>query len=96
MLVPALLVCLYVDPTSWSIFAFAAVAAALAYDEFLRMAETQSVSLRSDVCADLSDEQHDQLYEASIVHEKPLINALGDGFKSVLTKDRVRRLFESM
>jgi phosphatidate cytidylyltransferase len=38
VLVPALLICLYVDPTSWSIFAFAAVAAALAYDELLRMA----------------------------------------------------------
>jgi phosphatidate cytidylyltransferase len=38
VLVPALVAALYWDPTRWSILAFATVAAAFAFDEYLRMA----------------------------------------------------------
>lgn len=37
VLVPALLAAILIDPTPWSVVAFAAVVAALAQDEFLRM-----------------------------------------------------------
>ena len=37
-----------------------------------------------------------KLYEATIVHEKPLSNALGDNFKTILTFDKVSELFHKI
>ena len=64
--------------------------------EFRRMMAAQGVSLRKGICAGLSDEQYDQLYAASIIHEKPLTNALGPNFREILTKERVIELFKRM
>ena len=64
--------------------------------EFRRMAETQGIDLPAGLCADLTSDQHDGLYAASIVHEKPLANALGDGFRDVLTRDAVADIFRRM
>lgn len=64
--------------------------------EFRRMAETQGIDLPAGLCADLTADQHDGLYAASIVHEKPLANALGDGFRDVLTRDAVADIFRRM
>jgi 3-deoxy-alpha-D-manno-octulosonate 8-oxidase len=36
------------------------------------------------------------LYDATIIHEKPLINALGPDFRDFLTRDRVTKLFSQM
>jgi len=36
------------------------------------------------------------LYESTVVHEKPLINALGVDYKKVLTRERVREIFSRM
>ncbi|MEK9754953.1 MAG: hypothetical protein VW338_17305, partial [Rhodospirillaceae bacterium] len=60
------------------------------------MVDAQGIELPKGVCAGLTDAEREQLFAASVVHEKPLVNALGAAFKSVLTKDRVRRLFERM
>ena len=65
-------------------------------DEFRRMLEAQNITLPADVCAGLDDAAYDALYDASIVHEKPLENALGEGFAEILSKDRVRELFARM
>ncbi len=65
-------------------------------DEFGRMAECQGVEIPSGVCAGLDDDQFEALYQATIVHEKPLTNALGEDFLAVLTRERVRELFERM
>ena len=66
------------------------------YELFWKMAEKQDVIIPEGVCADCSDAQFDALYEASIVHEKPLTNALGENFRDILTPDYVKSLFKAM
>lgn len=65
-------------------------------EEFLRMVDAQGVTLPKGLCAGLSDEQYRQLHAASVVHEKPLANALGDDFRAILTEDVVVELFKRM
>jgi 3-deoxy-alpha-D-manno-octulosonate 8-oxidase len=65
-------------------------------EEFLRMAEKQGVDIPKGVCRDLTDDQFERLYQATIIHEKPLANALGDGFRSILTKDKIVEIFSRM
>ncbi len=67
-----------------------------AHDEFVEMVDRQKIDIPRGVCADLSDEEFDRLYDSTIIHEKPLINALGAGFREVLTRDRVREIFARM
>jgi 3-deoxy-alpha-D-manno-octulosonate 8-oxidase len=64
--------------------------------EFKGFVESNGVDIPNKVCAGLSDRQFDALYRATIVHEKPLTNALGEGFKKILTEARVREIFEKM
>ena len=67
-----------------------------AHDELVEMLERQKVEVPRSVCANLSEEQFDRLYESTVVHEKPLINALGVEYKKVLTRERVREIFSRM
>lgn len=64
--------------------------------EFRVMLDRQGVTLPRGVTAGLTDAQYDRLYRASIIHEKPLCNALGDGFADILTPERVTDLFRRM
>ena len=64
--------------------------------EFMTMVEKQNMNLPKDVCSNLSDEQFHALYQATIIHEKPLTNALGNGFREILTEGKVRNIFEKM
>ena len=59
------------------------------YKQFRTMIERQGVSLPTGICKDLTEEQYDGLYRGCIVHEKPLTNALGPGFKQILTKENL-------
>ncbi len=67
-----------------------------ARDEFLAAAERQRVEIPKGVCRGLGDDQLRALYEATVIHEKPLTNALGDGYRNVLTYDKVISLFQKM
>jgi 3-deoxy-alpha-D-manno-octulosonate 8-oxidase len=60
------------------------------------MLEMQKVELPVGVCAGLSDEQFGRLVAATVVHAKPLTNALGAGFRDVLTDERVVEIFRRM
>ena len=64
--------------------------------EFRTMLEMQKVELPVGVCAGLSDEQFGRLVAATVVHAKPLTNALGAGFRDVLTDERVVEIFRRM
>ena len=66
------------------------------YKEFWQMVKQQEMRVPEGICRNLSDEQYDQLYASTIIHEKPLINALGENFKEVLTKDKVIDIFKRM
>lgn len=65
-------------------------------EELDAMAEINNITIRSGVCSSLSDVEFDRLYDATIVHHKPLENALGPDFGNILTQDRVIRLFGDM
>jgi len=67
-----------------------------AYDEFWGWVDAQRVHIPQGVCAGLDDAGFEALYQASIVHSKPLTNALGAGYRDILTRDRMRALFEAM
>ena len=66
-----------------------------AYGEFWKMVEKQNIKIPKGVCLNLSDIEFNSLYEASIIHEKPLTNALGSNFKEV-HKEKVISLFKLM
>ena len=64
--------------------------------EFDRMRKSQDILIPKGVCKGLSDDQFHELYNSSIVHEKPLTNALGKRFHQVLTESKVKELFLRM
>jgi 3-deoxy-alpha-D-manno-octulosonate 8-oxidase len=66
------------------------------FKQFWEFAERQKIVIRKDVCQNLSKEQYLQLYNSTIIHEKPLINALGKNFKVVLSKEKVIEIFKKM
>ena len=67
-----------------------------AYDEFWKMAERQRVDIPEGVCKNLGDADFRALYEASVIHKKPLTNALGENYEMILTIDKVIDLFKKM
>jgi 3-deoxy-alpha-D-manno-octulosonate 8-oxidase len=67
-----------------------------AYDEFWTMVERQKITIPSDVCSGLSNAKFRSLYDATIIHDKPLSNALGSEFRNTLTFDKVVSLFQKM
>ena len=66
------------------------------FKEFWSMVDKQKVNIPKGICKNLSDTQYDDLYNATVIHEKPLINALGEDFKDILTKYKVIEIFKSM
>lgn len=44
--------------------------------------------------AGLSQKDFERLFDSTIIHQKPLANALGEDFESILTKRKVREIFE--
>jgi 3-deoxy-alpha-D-manno-octulosonate 8-oxidase len=67
-----------------------------ASSEFWAMVEAQGIEIPAGVCLGLTDEQYEQLYAATVIHAKPLTNALGEGFQRVLTRERVIDIFKAM
>jgi 3-deoxy-alpha-D-manno-octulosonate 8-oxidase len=66
------------------------------FDEFNKMAEAQKVEIPRGVASNLTDEQYIQLYNSTVIHEKPLKNALGENFKEILTLEKVTSIFSKM
>ena len=67
-----------------------------AADNVRRWSEAQRVSIPSGFGKSLSEAEFVELEQATLVHEKPLTNALGPDFRKILTKEKVRYLFERM
>lgn len=66
------------------------------FGEFWQMAEQQSIIVPEGVCRNLTDEQYEQLHAATVIHEKPLTNALGGKYKEILTQEKTREIFQRM
>ena len=66
------------------------------FSEFWSMVDQQQVHIPKGLCADLEEDKYELLYDSTVIHEKPLTNALGEQFKEILTPVRVRNTFEQM
>ena len=66
------------------------------HEEFTEMLAKNNIHLPKGICRDLSAEQYSALYEGSIVHEKPLTNALGLDYRNILTEERLTAMFKAM
>jgi len=68
------------------------------YDEFFEMAQKQDIKIPTlkKYVENLDEETFKKLYDSTIIHEKPLSNALGDNFKEILTYEKVKEVFLEM
>jgi 3-deoxy-alpha-D-manno-octulosonate 8-oxidase len=66
------------------------------HDLFMKMKAENSINLPPGICRNLPDGRYEDLYRASVIHEKPLTNALGPDYKTILSKDRLIALFKAM
>jgi len=62
--------------------------------EFHYFMRKQGVDLPVNITAELDEEGFAHLYESTIIHQKPLINALGENFMSILTKTKATEIFK--
>tara|TARA_Y100000294_G_scaffold177951_1_gene205853 strand:+ start:2058 stop:3188 length:1131 start_codon:yes stop_codon:yes gene_type:complete len=66
------------------------------YEEFWMIVEKQKIYIPKNVCKNLKDEDYKKLINSTIKHEKPLYNALGENFKSILTNQKIIDIFNKM
>jgi 3-deoxy-alpha-D-manno-octulosonate 8-oxidase len=66
------------------------------YDEFWTMVEKQRVHIPEGVASNLSDEQYEQLFASTVIHQKPLTNALGENYRDILSKEKMVEIFKAM
>tara|TARA_Y100000994_G_scaffold248765_1_gene257573 strand:- start:734 stop:1852 length:1119 start_codon:yes stop_codon:yes gene_type:complete len=68
------------------------------YNDFWSMAKIQDIKvprLHGDILEnDPDDRTYEKLYNSTIIHEKPLTNALGSDFKKILTTEKVCEMFK--
>lgn len=63
------------------------------FEAFWRMAERQQVKIPTVNGSSFTQEQLDRLADSTLVHERPLSNALGLDFRSILGGGRLQELF---
>ena len=66
------------------------------YEEFWGFAEKQKVEIPNISSALYDNSLFIQLYNATVIHDKPLTNALGEKFREILTFDKVSNIFKMM
>jgi len=66
------------------------------YEEFWSMAFRNNISIPEGIAQNHNDEIYDQLYKSTVIHSKPLTNALGKDFLQILTKEKVKEIFLRM
>jgi 3-deoxy-alpha-D-manno-octulosonate 8-oxidase len=66
------------------------------FEEFFKFADKQNVIIPSNICKDLTDLQFQRLIDATVIHERPLSNALGIEFRKTLTDEKVIDIFKKM
>ena len=63
------------------------------YEEFWVMADLQQINIPSINGSSMAQEQLDRLAAATMVHERPLSNALGLDYQAILGGGRLQELF---
>ena len=67
-----------------------------AYKEFWAIVNKQNIEIPEGLARNLSDNQYEQLFASTIIHQKPLTNALGESYRDVLNRDTVKSIFMNM
>ena len=63
---------------------------------FRKMLKTNNINLPQNLCARLTKNQVKKMIEATYRMEKPLLNALGDNYKNILTESKIREIYSSI
>lgn len=66
------------------------------HEEFFQMAKKQGIDIPKGIASNLDEDTYKKLYNSTVIHEKPLSNALGDDFKETLTYEKVKEIFKRM
>lgn len=66
------------------------------FEEFNIMAEKQGIKIPKGTALNLDEETYQKLFNSTVIHEKPLSNALGDNFKEILSYEKVKEIFKRM
>jgi len=61
--------------------------------EFKEMLKKQNVTLPVGLCKEIDETTFQKLFDSTIIHEKPLRNALGANFKDILNFSKVKEIF---
>lgn len=65
------------------------------YEKYVQWCEINKV-VQPKLKHVVNEAQKKVLFDATIIHEKPLFNALGENYKSILTREYVGNIFEGM
>ena len=66
------------------------------FEEFNLMAEKQGIKIPKGIASNLDEDTYQKLFNSTVIHEKPLSNALGDNFKEILSYEKVKAIFKRM
>jgi len=66
------------------------------FEEFNLMAQKQGISIPKGIASNLDEETYLKLYNSTVIHEKPLSNALGQNYKDILSLEKVTNIFKGM
>lgn len=65
-------------------------------DEFHRMVAKHNIDIPKGVCASLTDQEFDTMIDVSLGMKLLWENALGTGWESIMTRDKLRNIFEKL
>ncbi|MBD79840.1 MAG: alcohol dehydrogenase [Crocinitomicaceae bacterium] len=66
------------------------------YQLFWSMVDKQGVDIPKGIAYKATNKEFNNLYASTIIHEKPLNNALGEDFKNILNLEKVTSIFKSL
>ncbi len=66
------------------------------FKEFWDFVEKQSIYIPSGICDNLNEDKFIELINSTVIHTKPLTNALGVDFRKILSDEKLIELFKKM
>lgn len=64
--------------------------------KFREMLKRHNILLPKNICSNMSEEAMDRMIDMTLRMERPLTNALGENWKQILTRDKIRELYLRM
>jgi 3-deoxy-alpha-D-manno-octulosonate 8-oxidase len=64
--------------------------------KFREMLKLHNIVLPKNVCKDMSEDAINRMIDMTLKMERPLTNALGNDWKNILTRDKIRELYLKM